>query len=107
MRRLSIALFSSTFLLPAYALAQQVPTSPPVNFVNSTTPATGTTLTKVLDAYTDLMVNHPEVMVKNYQTVVSMTQNRTAAQTEAAIRADRTSQAYNVMNGLGPLTNST
>ncbi|TDT89601.1 outer membrane autotransporter protein [Azorhizobium sp. AG788] len=105
MRRLSIALFSSTFLLPAYALAQQVPTSPPVNFVNSTTPATGTTLTKVLDAYTDLMVNHPEVMVKNYQTVVSMTQNRTAAQTEAAIRADRTSQAYNVMNGLGPLTN--
>ncbi|MCQ4160550.1 autotransporter domain-containing protein [Roseomonas sp. GC11] len=58
----------------------------------------------VLDSYTDLMVNNPAVMTQNIQTVVEMTQNRTEAQTIAAISTDRVGQQYNVMNGLGVLT---
>ncbi|WP_158305966.1 autotransporter domain-containing protein [Azospirillum sp. B510] len=43
-------------------------------------------------------------MLQNYQTVVTMTQSRTDAQTLAAVHDDRTSQAYSILNGLGPLT---
>ncbi|MFX7140913.1 hypothetical protein ABTH88_23535, partial [Acinetobacter baumannii] len=45
-------------------------------------------------------------MEQNYLTVVRMTQERTPAQTLAALHADRTSQPYSVLNGLGPLTSS-
>ncbi|MDR3440370.1 autotransporter domain-containing protein [Telmatospirillum sp.] len=58
----------------------------------------------LLDSYTKLVLNNPSVMTQNIQTVVTMTQNRTAAQTLAAIHDDRTSQQYSVMNGLGALT---
>lgn len=86
------------------AWAQQLPTSPGVNFVNSTTPSVGTDMTKVLDSYLTLMQTNPAAFVQNYQTVITMTQNRTAAQTLAAVHDDRTSQQYSVLNGLGALT---
>lgn len=98
-------LFATTMLTPVAALAQQLPTTPPVNFTNSTSISPGTMIPNLLDSYANLMLNDPSVMVQNYQTVVTMTQNRTTAQTLAAIHDDRTAQPYSVMNGLGVLTN--
>lgn len=103
--RLPISLLlSGTFLVPVSALAQQIPTSPPVNFTNSTSPNPGSVIPKLLDSYATLMLSYPSVMTQNYQTVITMTQNRTDAQTLKAIHDDRTAQPYSVLNGLGVLT---
>lgn len=104
MRLSSHLLVSSALLVPSVALAQQVPTSPPVGFVNSSSPNPGTIMPRLMDSYITLMMNNPAVMTQNYQTVVTMTQNRTAAQTLNAIHDDRTAQPYSILNGLGPLT---
>jgi membrane-associated phospholipid phosphatase len=50
------------------------------------------------------MQSYPSVMTQDYQTVLTMTQNRTDAQALAAIHDDRTAQPYSVLNGLGALT---
>ncbi|MBR0971446.1 MULTISPECIES: phosphatase PAP2 family protein [Bradyrhizobium] len=97
-------------LLPAVAHAGSIPTMPPVNFTNSSTASVGSTIVNLLDSYTRLMQVDPRLhnggglMEQNYQTVIRMTQERTPAQTLAAIHDDRTSQPYSVLNGLGPLT---
>ena len=78
-------------------------TEPPVNFTNSSSAATGSMIPNLLDSYQYLMLNNP-VMTQNIQTVINMTQNRTDAQTLAAIHDDRTNQQYSVLNGLGYLT---
>ncbi|MGY8661073.1 phosphatase PAP2 family protein [Bradyrhizobium sp. UFLA05-109] len=97
-------------LLPVAAHAQVIPTTPPVNFTNSSSASVGSTIVNLLDAYARLMLVDPKlrngagVMEHNYQTVIRMTQERTQAQTLAAIHDDRTSQPYSVLNGLGPLT---
>lgn len=95
---------SATILLPTAAAAQTVPTSPPVTFVNDSNPAIGSIVPKLLDSYVTLARDRPDVLVQNYQTVVTMTKARTAAQTLAAIHDDRTNQAYTILNGLGALT---
>ncbi|BAU90982.1 outer membrane autotransporter barrel [Methylorubrum populi] len=99
-------LLASTGLVPLCATAQQIPTSPGVGFTNSTSASTGTVIPRVLDSYVGLMTGNPAAMTQNYQTVITMTQNRTADQTFGAIRDDRTSQAYGILNGLGPLTSA-
>jgi membrane-associated phospholipid phosphatase len=92
------------------AQAGGIPTTPPVNFTNSTDPTVGSTIVNVLDDYATLMITDPRlrdgqgVMEENYQTVIRMTQQRTPAQTLAAVHDDRTGQPYSVLNGLGPLT---
>lgn len=97
-------------LLGFAAHAASIPTTPPVNFTNSTDPVVGSTLVNVLDSYATLMIFNPKlkngigVMDQNVQTVVKMTRNRTAAQTLAAVHDDRTAQPYSVLNGLGVLT---
>jgi membrane-associated phospholipid phosphatase len=97
-------------LIPFAARAGSVPTTPPVNFTNSTTPAVGSTIVNLLDAYANLMFFDPKlkngvgVMEQNIKTVIEMTQDRTAAQTLAAVHDDRTAQPYSVLNGLGALT---
>lgn len=97
-------------LVPFAAQAGAIPTTPPVNFTNSTDPAVGSTIVNVLDSYTNLMLfdaklkNGVGVMQQNIQAVIKMTQDRTAAQTLAAIHDDRTAQPYSVLNGLGALT---
>jgi membrane-associated phospholipid phosphatase len=97
-------------LLPFAARAGAIPTTPPVNFTNSTTATVGSTIVNVLDAYATLMLTDPKlrngtgVMQENYQTVIRMTQQRTAEQTLAAVHDDRTAQPYSILNGLGPLT---
>jgi membrane-associated phospholipid phosphatase len=99
-------------LVPFAARAGTVPTTPPVNFTNSTTPAVGSTIVNLLDSYASMMLFDPKlrdgagVMEQNIQTVVRMTQERTAAETLAAIHDDRTAQPYSVLNGLGALTSS-
>ncbi|WP_247636578.1 phosphatase PAP2 family protein, partial [Methylobacterium sp. 37f] len=103
-RHLKTALLAATGLLPLGATAQQIPTSPPVGFANSTSVRPGTVVPRVLDSFVGLMTANPAVMTQNYQTVVQMTQARTADQTLAAIHDDRTGQAYSILNGLGPLT---
>ncbi len=99
-------LLASTGMVPLCAVAQQIPTSPSVGFANSTSPGTGTVIPRVLDSYVGLMSGNPAAMTQNYQTVVTLTQSRTPDQTLAAIHDDRTSQAYSILNGLGPLTSS-
>jgi membrane-associated phospholipid phosphatase len=97
-------------LVPFAARASAIPTTPPVNFTNSTDPAVGSTIVNLLDSYASLMLFDPKlrngvgVMEQNIQTVIKMTQDRTAAQTLAAIHDDRTAQPYSVLNGLGVLT---
>ncbi|WP_257167840.1 autotransporter domain-containing protein [Bradyrhizobium sp. SRS-191] len=97
-------------LLPFAAKAGDIPTTPPVNFTNSSTATVGSTMVNVVDSYINLMLNDPTltngtgVMEQNLATVVRMTQARTAAQTLEAIHDDRTSQQYSVLNGLGVLT---
>jgi membrane-associated phospholipid phosphatase len=97
-------------LVPFAARAGGIPTTPPVNFTNSTAPAVGSTIVNLLDSYATLMLFDPKlrhgagVMDQNIETVIKMTQNRTAAQTLAAIHDDRTAQPYSVVNGLGVLT---
>lgn len=97
-------------LLPIAAKAGDIPTTPPVNFTNSSTATVGSTMVNVVDAYTNLMLNDPKltngtgVMEQNLATVIRMTNARTAAQTLEAIHDDRTSQQYSVLNGLGVLT---
>ena len=97
-------------LAPFAAWAGSIPTTPPVNFTNSSSAAVGSTIVNLLDSYTNLMpldpkLRHgPGVMDQNIQTVIKMTRNRTAAQTLAAIHDDRTAQPYSVVNGLGVLT---
>jgi hypothetical protein len=72
-------------LVPFAARAGAIPTTPPVNFTNSTDPAVGSTIVNVLDSYTNLMLFDPKlrngvgVMQQNVQTVIKMTQDRTAA----------------------------
>ncbi len=99
----SIAI-ATVLLSGTYSHAQQVPTSPPVNFTNSSTASVGSQIAGVLDDYAVLMQNNPAVMVQNYQTVVTMTQNRTTDQTLKALHDDRTAQPYSIQNGLGALT---
>jgi membrane-associated phospholipid phosphatase len=100
----------SAVLVPFAARAGAIPTTPPVNFTNSTTASVGSTIVNLLDSYTHLMLIDPRlrggggIMEQNYRTVIKMTQERTAAQTLAAIHDDRTAQPYSVLNGLGPLT---
>jgi membrane-associated phospholipid phosphatase len=100
----------SIVLLPCTAQAGPVPTTPPVDFTNSTDPAVGSTIVNVLDSYATLMLFNPHlrtgvgVMDQNVQTVVDLTRKRTPAQTLAAIHDDRTAQPYSVLNGLGVLT---
>jgi membrane-associated phospholipid phosphatase len=97
-------------LVPLAARAGAIPTTPPVNFTNSTNPAVGSTIVNLLDSYANLMLFDPKlrngvgVMEQNIQTVIDMTQDRTATQTLAAIHDDRTAQPYSVLNGLGALT---
>jgi membrane-associated phospholipid phosphatase len=97
-------------LVPFVARAGAIPTTPPVNFTNSSTPAIGSTIVNLLDSYAHLMVFDPKlrngvgVMEQDIQTVIEMTQERTAAQTLAAVHDDRTAQPYSVLNGLGALT---
>ena len=97
-------------LAPFAARAGLIPTTPPVNFTNSTDPKVGSTIVNLLDSYASLMVFDPKlknsvgVMEQNIQTVIEMTRNRTAAQTLVAIHDDRTAQPYSVLNGLGALT---
>ncbi|BAM92943.1 serine protease/outer membrane autotransporter /membrane-associated phospholipid phosphatase [Bradyrhizobium oligotrophicum S58] len=97
-------------LLPIAAKAGDIPTTPPVNFTNSSTATVGSTMVNVVDSYTNLMLNDPTltngtgVMEQNLATVIRMTNARTAAQTLEAIHDDRTSQQYSVLNGLGVLT---
>jgi len=99
-------------LVPVAAQAGGVPTTPPVNFTNSTTPTVGSTIVNLLDSYARLMLFDPKlrngvgVMEQNIKTVIGMTRARTAAETLAAIHDDRTAQPYSVLNGLGPLTSS-
>jgi len=106
--RRSVALVA--LLAPLSAYADAIPTTPPVNFTNSTDPTVGSTFVNALDAYANLMVLNPllmtgtNVMDQNYQTVIKMTKARTAAQTLNAVHDDRTSQPYSVLNGLGALT---
>ncbi|RZM33659.1 MAG: autotransporter outer membrane beta-barrel domain-containing protein, partial [Sphingomonas sp.] len=96
---------SATMLTPLSIAAQTVPTSPPVNFVNDSNPAIGSIVPKLLDSYVTLVRDRPEVLVQNYNTVITLTKARTTAQTLAAIHDDRTNQAYSILNGLGALTN--
>ncbi|KQP81778.1 hypothetical protein ASF60_22260 [Methylobacterium sp. Leaf113] len=103
-RHLKTALLAATGLLPLGATAQQIPTSPPVGFTNSTSVRPGTVVPRVLDSFVGLMTANPAVMTQNYQTVVQMTQARTEDQALAAIDDDRIGQAYSILNGLGPLT---
>jgi hypothetical protein len=97
-------------LAPFAAQAGAIPTEPPVNFTNSTTPTVGSTIVNALDSYTHLMLfdpkvkNHVGVMEQDIRIVIQMTNQRTPAQTLAAIHDDRTAQPYSVLNGLGPLT---
>ncbi|HKD28955.1 MAG TPA: hypothetical protein VKC66_23995 [Xanthobacteraceae bacterium] len=97
-------------LAPFVARAGLIPTTPPVNFTNSTDPKVGSTIVNLLDSYASLMVFDPKlrnsvgVMEQNIQMVIEMTRNRTAAQTLAAVHDDRTAQPYSVLNGLGALT---
>ena len=97
-------------LVPFVARAGSIPTTPPVNFTNSTDAAVGSTIVNLLDSYATLMLFDPKlrhgagVMDQNIETVIKMTRNRTAAQTLAAIHDDRTAQPYSVVNGLGVLT---
>jgi membrane-associated phospholipid phosphatase len=97
-------------LVPFAARAGSIPTTPPVNFTNSTDAAVGSTIVNQLDSYATLMLFDPKlrhgagVMDQNIETVIKMTRNRTAAQTLAAIHDDRTAQPYSVVNGLGVLT---
>src|SRR3974390_3403376 len=92
--------------------AGAMPTTPPVNFTNSTNPAVGSTIVNLLDSYAHLMLFDPQlrngvgVMEQNFETVIAMTQARTADGTLAAVHDDRTAQPYSVLNGLGPLTSS-
>jgi membrane-associated phospholipid phosphatase len=100
----------SAVLAPFAAQAGVIPTEPPVNFTNSTTPTVGSTIVNALDSYTHLMLsdpqlrNHVGVMEQDIRIVIQMTKQRTPAQTLAAIHDDRTAQPYSVLNGLGPLT---
>ncbi len=96
---------SATMLTPLSIAAQTIPTSPPVNFVNESNPAIGSIVPKLLDSYVTLVRDRPEVLVQNYNTVITLTKARTTAQTLAAIHDDRTNQAYSILNGLGALTN--
>jgi membrane-associated phospholipid phosphatase len=97
-------------LVPFAARAGSIPTTPPVNFTNSSTAAVGSTIVNLLDSYATLMLFDPKlrhgkgVMDQNFETVIGMTRTRTAAQTLAAIHDDRTAQPYSVLNGLGVLT---
>lgn len=97
-------------LVPFAARAGSIPTTPPVNFTNSTNAAVGSTIVNLLDSYANLMLLDPKlrhgpgVMDQNIETVIKMTRNRTAAETLAAIHDDRTAQPYSVVNGLGVLT---
>src|SRR5215475_7891609 len=99
-------------LLPFTAEAGSIPTTPPVNFTNSSTASVGSTIVNLLDSYATLMqldsaLRHGGgVMEQNIETVVRMTRGRTAAQTLAAIHDDRTAQPYSVLNGLGVLTST-
>ena len=86
------------------ALADGIATTPSVTFTNSTSPTTGSVIPNLVDSYAALMQNNPAVMTQNIQTVITMTQGRTADQTLAAIHDDRTNQQYSVLNGLGSLT---
>jgi membrane-associated phospholipid phosphatase len=97
-------------LMPFAAQAGSIPTTPPVNFTNSSSASVGSTIVNLLDSYASLMQfdsrlrQGPGVMDQNIETVVRMTRNRTAAETLAAIHDDRTAQPYSVLNGLGVLT---
>jgi membrane-associated phospholipid phosphatase len=96
--------------VPFAARGGSIPTTPPVNFTNSSTASVGSTIVNLLDSYASLMQFDSRsqhgggVMEKNIETVVRMTRGRTAAQTLAAIHDDRTAQPYSVLNGLGVLT---
>jgi membrane-associated phospholipid phosphatase len=100
----------SAALVPFAARAGAIPTTPPVNFTNSTDPKVGSTIVNLLDSYANLMLFDPKlrngvgVMEQNIRTVIRMTRDRTAAQTLAAVHDDRTAQPYSVLNGLGALT---
>jgi membrane-associated phospholipid phosphatase len=97
-------------LVPLAVRGGSIPTTPPVNFTNSSTASVGSTIVNLLDSYASLMqfdsrLRHGGgVMEQNIETVVRMTQDRSAAQTLAAIHDDRTAQPYSVLNGLGVLT---
>jgi hypothetical protein len=97
-------------LAPFAVQAGVIPSEPPVNFTNSTTPTVGSTIVNALDSYTHLMLLDPQlrdhvgVMEQDIRIVIQMTKQRTLAQTLAAIHDDRTAQPYSVLNGLGPLT---
>ncbi len=106
MKKFISLLLASTGMIPIGALAQQVPTAPGIGFANSTSVNPGTVIPRLLDAYVGLMAGNPAVLTQNYQTVIAMTQGRTADQTLAAIHDDRTGQAYSILNGLGPLTSA-
>lgn len=99
-------------LVPFAAHAGSIPTTPPVNFTNSSSASVGSTIVNLLDSYVNLMQYNPQlkhgagVMDQNIATVVRMTRNRTSTQTLAAIHDDRTAQPYSVLNGLGVLTSS-
>jgi hypothetical protein len=93
--------------VPFAARAGSIPTTPPVNFTNSTTAAVGSSIVNLLDSYAHLMLFDPKllhgagVMDQNFDTVIRMTRNRTAAQTLAAVHDDRTAQPYSVSMGSG------
>jgi hypothetical protein len=45
------------------ARAGVIPTTPPVNFTNSTNPAVGSTIVNLLDSYTNLMLFDPKLRI--------------------------------------------
>jgi hypothetical protein len=97
-------------LMPFAARAGTIPTTPSVNFTNSTDPTVGSTIVNVVDSYIDLMRfdsklrNGAGVMEQDIRTTIQMDRKRTPAQTLGAIHDDRTAQPYTVLNGLGVLT---
>ena len=86
--KIMVCAASATMLTPLSIAAQTIPTSPPVNYVNESNPAIGSIVPKLLDSYVKLIRDHPEVMVQNYKTVVTMTNARTPSQTLAAMPAE-------------------
>lgn len=48
-------------LLPSLAHADSIPSTPPVNFTNSSSASVGSTIVNILDSYTHLMQADPRL----------------------------------------------
>ncbi len=94
--------------VPGFAVAQTITDNLPRGFENGRSPLSGqgTVVPKLMDSYRDLIENHPDVMIQNYNYVIDATRNATPEQVLRAVRDDRANKPYNALDGLGPLTNS-